>query len=233
MSAIKTLKDTQLFHVARLLLLWAGVGVWAPLVGALSASQPAAQAPQGPLLAFAQPSGWLFLNDAAQVQVWARFCPPSGPIRAGQRVWVVGSWPRCVLASEDWPPSWAKRLGAPVEINRQGLEHLRRLPGVGPKRAQALAAARPFTGPDDLRRVRGFGPKRVRALRGWVRFEPAPVLVPGGAGGALAERGAGLGALAALPAQASWVAVLPTQAPRVAALVERDAHRPSIDPHPD
>lgn len=49
---------------------------------------------------------------------------------------------------------------AAVDINSATEEQLRTLPGIGPARAQAIVAGRPFSGKDDLLK-RGILPKNV------------------------------------------------------------------------
>jgi competence protein ComEA len=54
-----------------------------------------------------------------------------------------------------------------VAVNLASEEELRSLPGIGPKRAAQIVAARerrPFRSAADLRRIRGIGPKGVRRL---------------------------------------------------------------------
>jgi DNA uptake protein ComE-like DNA-binding protein len=54
-----------------------------------------------------------------------------------------------------------------VNLNMAEIEELRNLPGVGPRLAAAIAAARPFAAVDELARVPGIGPKRLAAVREW------------------------------------------------------------------
>jgi competence protein ComEA len=56
----------------------------------------------------------------------------------------------------------------PVNLNTAGEAELLRLPGVGPVKARAILAARPFKTVDDLDRASGFGKKTVDALRPFV-----------------------------------------------------------------
>ena len=49
---------------------------------------------------------------------------------------------------------------APIDLNSASEEQLRTLPGVGPARAQAIIAGRPFAGKDDLVK-RNILPKNV------------------------------------------------------------------------
>ena len=56
-----------------------------------------------------------------------------------------------------------------VNVNTASAEELEKLPGIGPKGAQALVEDREKNGPyravDDLLRVKGIGPKKLEALR--------------------------------------------------------------------
>jgi competence protein ComEA len=61
-----------------------------------------------------------------------------------------------------------------VIVNRAGLEDLRKIPGIGPKRAEAILALRTklkrFKRSSDLLRIKGIGPKSL------VRMQPHFVL---------------------------------------------------------
>ncbi len=59
--------------------------------------------------------------------------------------------------------------GRPVDLNRAAPHWLEVLPGIGPARARAIAAARPVAGVEDLLRVDGIGPRTVARLRGLAR----------------------------------------------------------------
>ena len=52
----------------------------------------------------------------------------------------------------------------PVDINSATLKDLSTLPGIGPGRAKAIAAGRPYAAIEELRRVPGLGAKAVDAL---------------------------------------------------------------------
>jgi competence protein ComEA len=74
------------------------------------------------------------------------------------------------------PPSGAARLlwGLPLDLNREDVRTLEVLPGIGPTRARAIAAARPFCHPSELRRIPGIGPVTLQRLAGRVAvFAPA------------------------------------------------------------
>lgn len=86
---------------------------------------------------------------------------------------------------------------APLDLGRATAADLERLPGVGPKRAQAilaLRARRPFRRVRDLLRVRGIGPKSLARLRPLVRVGPAAprtTRIPQRAGGVRRPCGTG------------------------------------------
>jgi competence ComEA-like helix-hairpin-helix protein len=54
-----------------------------------------------------------------------------------------------------------------VNLNTAEVEELGNLPGIGPRLAAAILAARPFAAVDDLARVPGIGGKRLAAVREW------------------------------------------------------------------
>jgi competence protein ComEA len=65
------------------------------------------------------------------------------------------------------PPSrGAARLlwGLPLDLNREDERTLQVLPGIGPTRARAILAARPFCKAEELLRVPGIGPATLRRL---------------------------------------------------------------------
>jgi len=62
-----------------------------------------------------------------------------------------------------------RMLGLPVDVNRGSVEDLESLPGIGPKLAERIIAARPFTTASDLQRVPGIGKKR------WAQLQPVVV----------------------------------------------------------
>ncbi len=90
-----------------------------------------------------------------------------GPTRAGPAGLRSDTRGR-VPASRPRAPT-AKAPGAPVDLNRAGLDELAGLPGVGRALAARIVAAREaagrFTSADDLRRVRGLGRAKIERLR--------------------------------------------------------------------
>lgn len=69
----------------------------------------------------------------------------------------------------------------PVILNTATVDDLRRLPGIGEKRANAIVALRSrlggrFHAIEDLLKVKGIGRATLRRLRPLVRLDPAPEL---------------------------------------------------------
>jgi Helix-hairpin-helix motif len=67
----------------------------------------------------------------------------------------------------------AERLAeweAPVDVNRAPLAELASLDGIGPRLAERIARARPFSTVDEVGRVRGVGRRRIERLRPRLRI---------------------------------------------------------------
>jgi len=106
-----------------------------------------------------------------------------GPSAPSAALWVSAvlysmtlvSVPRAAAPSSAPPPTGAARLlwGLPLDLNREDVRALEALPGIGPARARAIAAARPYCRPADLARVPGIGPLTLERLAGRV-FASAP-----------------------------------------------------------
>ena len=66
----------------------------------------------------------------------------------------------------------------PVVLNQATFEDLRRLPGIGPKKAQSILALRQrigrFRQVEDLLKVKGIGRSILKKLRPLVRLDPLP-----------------------------------------------------------
>jgi competence ComEA-like helix-hairpin-helix protein len=63
-------------------------------------------------------------------------------------------------------------LTEPIDVNLATQADLQRLPGIGPKKSQAIIderEKRPFSSVDDLRRVPGIGPKTLEQIRPHVK----------------------------------------------------------------
>ena len=67
----------------------------------------------------------------------------------------------------DWGMRSVTALPVPVDVNHLPIKALRWLPGVGKKRAAAIAAARPFRSKEEFRLVAGITP-----LEGFLAFRP-------------------------------------------------------------
>jgi competence protein ComEA len=77
------------------------------------------------------------------------------------------------------PPALTRATAdSPVYVNQAGPEELRRLPGVGAKRAEAIVALRQklgrFQRVEELLRVKGIGRATVRKWRPLVRLDSPP-----------------------------------------------------------
>jgi competence ComEA-like helix-hairpin-helix protein len=75
-------------------------------------------------------------------------------------------------------PSADERPADPVDLNLATLEELQRLPGIGPRKAEAIVALRkkrPFTRVTQLLEVKGVGRKTLERLKPWVHVPVTPV----------------------------------------------------------
>ena len=66
--------------------------------------------------------------------------------------------------SGEAPPAVSASAGGLINVNTATAEELTALPGVGPSRAAAIIAERPFEAIEDLERVSGIGPSAVATL---------------------------------------------------------------------
>jgi competence protein ComEA len=89
-------------------------------------------------------------------------------------------------AGADGTPRSRATPDDPVYLNQATLADLRRLPGVGAKRAQAILALRDrishFRQIEDLLKVKGIGRSSLRKLRPLVRLDFPPPVTDGGSG---------------------------------------------------
>ena len=58
-----------------------------------------------------------------------------------------------------------------IDINLAPLAELETLPGIGPSKAAAILANRPYVSIDDLTRVPGIGEKTVEQLRAYITVQ--------------------------------------------------------------
>lgn len=84
--------------------------------------------------------------------------------------------PEADAGSAPSPPTSAITPDGKVILNLATEDDLRKLPGVGPKKAQAIIALRTklkkFTRPEDLLRVKGIGRKKLAKLRPRLLIDP-------------------------------------------------------------
>lgn len=74
----------------------------------------------------------------------------------------------CLASTAVWAKSAAKTLEGSININTASVQELSLLPGIGPKTAEAIIAARPFESTQDLVKVKGIGPKRLEKLSAYL-----------------------------------------------------------------
>ena len=108
------------------------------------------------------------LFDGAQVHVPL----PQSP-RAGEASSSGTGGPSAGLSGEpataDTGAAGSTAGGGLVNVNTASLELLTTLPGIGPTKAAAIIAERPFNSVEELERVSGIGPKTVETLRPLVK----------------------------------------------------------------
>jgi competence protein ComEA len=140
-----------------------------------------------------------FLGGALLVFAWIglSFGMPPSAARADPSAADAGGTPRLVPSASSAaspvtfaapPPTGTARPARatpedPVYVNHASTEELRRLPGVGAKRAEAIVALRQRVGRfqrvEDLLRVKGIGRATLRRWRPLVRLEaPRPPQIP-------------------------------------------------------
>jgi competence protein ComEA len=148
------------FCVALLVLAWIGSSAAAnappPALGNASITSADGDAAAAPASAFPRASS-LFADGGG-------LPPPSPP----------------PIATPPAPATSSARASAeaPVYLNHASVDELRRLPGVGPKRAEAILALRQRLGRfhrvEDLLRVKGVGRTTLKKWRPLVRLDAPP-----------------------------------------------------------
>jgi len=101
---------------------------------------------------------------------WRALPPDSSPCEAASTRRLLEGVTRVVACGEPGPAlrGPARLLfRQSLDLNRASADTLEVLPGIGPRRAEAIVRARggrPFAGPRDLERVHGIGPRTASAL---------------------------------------------------------------------
>jgi competence protein ComEA len=72
---------------------------------------------------------------------------------------------RAQLPSAQVRSSTTNQIAAKVNLNTATQAELEKLPGIGPKRAEAIIAARPFKQIDDLQKVKGLTRAQLNELK--------------------------------------------------------------------
>ena len=73
-----------------------------------------------------------------------------------------------------WPSHRAtsyEKQSLVVNINSASLEELQTLPGIGPVRANAVIANRPYQTVDELRKVSGISERQLKEMRAFVKID--------------------------------------------------------------
>ncbi|MDB4946615.1 MAG: competence protein ComEA helix-hairpin-helix repeat protein [Labilithrix sp.] len=116
---------------------------------------------------------------------------PASPLSAGDASTTSTALPLEVPAAPPAAPASGVTRGRatpsePVYLNHASVDELRRLPGVGPKRAEAILVLRQkvgrFSRVEDLLRVKGVGRGAVKKWRPLVRLDAPPAPGDGDAG---------------------------------------------------
>jgi len=163
--------------IARVILAGAGLMLLAfigrsAVAGALAPAQPTPTTPETTIASPGTVSAPR--NGAGAVQAIATPTSASAPPVALP----VESPSLAPIAAETPASHSPASVEDPVVLNTAALEDLRRLPGIGPKRATAILALRMhlgrFRAVEDLLKVKGIGRATLKRLRPLVRLDPAP-----------------------------------------------------------
>jgi competence protein ComEA len=118
------------------------------------------------------------LLGALGAGLWAQHAWPDGRTWldcAPEAVGWVGEGPAAHAqcgSGAPLPDAVAAALGQRLSLNRAAESDLARLPGVGPRLARALIAARPLRSWDQVDAVPGVGPARLATLRDRTTLDP-------------------------------------------------------------
>ena len=112
---------------------------------------------------------------AAALFAWAlpRVDPAPAACAAPAELAAEAGHTRAVTCAGGAPLRGPARLlyGLPLDLNRTDAASLEALPGVGPARAAAIVAARPFAQVAELSRVPGIGPGTLARIAPYLRVE--------------------------------------------------------------
>ncbi len=135
-------------------------------------AEPLAPAPSGPLrCARALSIDGILACDGEAPMTVAGLCGPAHPegetpVHGGD---AIDSGALCsagrAAGITRMPPADLEALDQPADLNSADASELEGLPGIGPKLAARVIAARPFASVDALAEVRGIGPRTLDRLR--------------------------------------------------------------------
>jgi len=157
--------------IAALMLGLGGVGALATAHGQSLSAKPV-------------PAPTVSANSESWLAQQASLAGPSAPEKSHSQP--AAAPPATAPAEESSAPATSSGLTADgkVVLNQASLADLRKLPGLGQKRAQAVLDLRQKLGKfrrvSDLLRIKGIGPKRLKQWQGKVLVdpEPAPKVTP-------------------------------------------------------
>ncbi|GDX81232.1 hypothetical protein LBMAG42_30430 [Deltaproteobacteria bacterium] len=116
-------------------------------------------------MVFLPGSGWVDAGDVAGLPAAAKDGDRlSLAVVGGAVPGARAGLPDAAAPAEPPEPAHAAALGRKVSLNGASAAELEGLPGVGPKLAERIIAARPFRSVRDLDRVRGVGAKSLARL---------------------------------------------------------------------
>lgn len=122
------------------------------------------------------PARWLIWGAIAVGSLYAWAAPVTAPVLGpapgpgGCALERGAPDPGCPCA--DWPGRVRLLAGRPLPLRGVRAIDLEALPGIGPARAAAIAAAGPFDEPSGLLAVPGIGPRTLERLRPWLSADP-------------------------------------------------------------
>jgi competence ComEA-like helix-hairpin-helix protein len=127
------------------------------------------------------------IGPATRLRVQSWVCVNSGPPDGEGELAGLSAQARPSFKNR-WEPGSGKSsaskktrfLTGQIDLNVASAEELRTLPGIGPKRSQAILEARnlePFRSVEDLRRIPGIGPKTLENLRPYITVQAEPAKV--------------------------------------------------------